>query len=276
MYRYLAVITAFLRPRHLASSFLGLVLAASACGPSTSGNPNPDADGGNGADADLTPAAATMYVHTPDTLYTIDDQSFDLVLVGSFGLTGGDQITDLAVTPDGNVYGITFDKLFRVDRGTGLATFVADVPGIVNVGMTFLNDGTLLATDKAGGVRQINPNTGAVTEVGTFGGGFATAGDLVAVADGTMFAISDEGPVGDELTNNVLLTVNTTTGAATSVGQIGYGQVFGVAVANNAVYAFTEPGEVIEINPADGSGQLVRTHAQMFWGAGVTPLVVVE
>ena len=157
-----------------------------------------------------------------------------------------------------------------------MATYLVDVPGVLNVGMTFLNDGTLLATDKAGGVRRIDPNTGQITEIGMFGGGYATAGDLVAVADGTMFAISDEGPNGDELTNNVLLTVDTATGAATPIGQIGYGEVFGVAVANNKIYAFTEPGEVIEIDPTTGAGQLVRMHTETFWGAGVTPLVVVE
>jgi hypothetical protein len=240
------------------------------------GDPDPDGGANGGPDSRVDPLPATMFVHTPDTLYTIDDQSFDLVLVGGFGLTQADNITDLAITPEGRVFGISTDKLFEIDRGTGVATYLADVPGVANVGMTFLNDGTLLATDKAGGVRRIDPNSGEVAEIGNFGGGYETAGDLVAVADGTMFAIADDGPNGDEATNNVLLTVDTATGLATPVGQIGYGQVFGVAVANNAVYAFTEPGEVIEIDPGTGSGQLVRSHDQLFWGAGVTPLVVVE
>ena len=256
---------------------VALLFAVSACGPRASGLPDPEPDGGTDTDSgNVDPPPAVMYVHTPEALYTIDDQSFDLVPVGDFGIEAGDEITDLAVTPNGNVYGISTDKLFRIDSGTGLATFVADVPGIVNVGMTFLNDGTLLATDKAGGVRQIDPTTGEISEVGSFGGGFATAGDLVAVADGTMFAISDEGPNGDERDNNVLLTVDTASGVATPVGQIGYGRVFGCAVANNAVYAFTDAGEVIEIEPSTGAGQLVRTHDQIFWGAGVTPLVVVD
>jgi len=219
-----------------------------------------------------------MYVHTADRLYSIDDLSFDLKLIGLFGLDeseGG--LTDMAVTTDGVLYGITKSKLFELDSNTGVATFVANVAGVTNVGMTFLPDGRLLATDQSGGVRTIDPSDGSVVELGSFGGEFATAGDLVAVADGTMLAISDEGPHGDENTNNVLLTVNTSTGAAAFVGRIGRGGVFGCAVANNKVYAFTNIGEVIEIDPTTGAGTLRRSYPGMsFWGAGVTPLVTIE
>lgn len=267
--------------------FAVAVLVFAACGPDAesyvdaASNPTADAapmlpDSGPTTDADIPPAK--MFVHTADTLYVVDDVAFDLQTVGSFGLPmseGG--VTDLAVTPDGTIYGITDSKLYRINETTAAATYLADVPGVENVGLTFLRDGTLLATDKTGGVRQVNPTTGAVNEIGTFGGGYATAGDLVAVANGTMYAISDQGPVGNEADNNWLLTVNTTNGSASPVGQIGYGGVFGVAVANNKVYAFTRDGEIIEINPTTGAGSLERTHSGIsFWGAGVTPLVVID
>ncbi len=267
---------------------LALIIAmlASACGPDR--GEDSDAAIGDGPDAaatiDATPGPdvdvppAEMFVHTADDLYVIDDELFDLTLVGSFGLDASEGgMTDMAVTPDGTLYGITKTKLYTLDRDTGAATYVADVPGLGNVGMTFLRDGTLLATDQAGGVRRVDPISGEVIEVGSFGGGYATAGDLVAVADGTMFAISDEGPVGDEQDNNVLLTVNTDTGVASPVGQIGFGGVFGCAVANNKVYAFTRDGEVIEIDPASGAGTLRREYVTMaWWGAGITPLVVID
>jgi len=231
-------------------------------------------DAGPRADADI--AAVQMFVHTRDTLYTIDDQDFTLSLVGTFDIA--ENITDLAVTPEGDLYGISGTALYRIDRGNANATKVADVMGDLNVGLTFLRDGTLLATDKSGAVREINTSTGVANEIGVFGGGFATAGDLVAVADGTMYAISDEGPNGNEATNNLLLTVNTATGAATSVGTgIGYGEVFGTAYANGKVYAFTTAGEIIEIDRSTGVGTPVKTYPSIaFWGAGVTPLVQVD
>jgi streptogramin lyase len=186
-------------------------------------------------------------------------------------------MNDLAVTPDGALYTISSNALYSVEAATGKATFVADVPGVDNVGMTFLPDGTLLATDQAGGVRRVDPANGNVTEIGAFGGGYATAGDLVAVLDGTMYAISDMGPVGDEYDNNVLLTVDTATGVAAPVGQIGYGRVFGCAYANGHVFAFTADGNLVEIDRTTGQGTLLRSYPGIaFWGAAVTPLVVVE
>lgn len=257
-----------------------------ACGPGdrespTSGAPDAAAAGGSDARefADAgPPPAARMYVHSRDTLYVIDDDNFDLVEVGPLGMPPEIGLTDLAVTPDGSLYGISGGALYRIDAATGEATDVADVPGVLNVGLTFLPDGRLLATDKEGGVRRIDPATGAVEEVGAFGGGYATAGDLVAVADGTMYAISDEGPSGNEAQSNVLLVVDPDTGQSVdAVGQIGYGGVFGCAYANGKVYAFTQGGEVIEIDRTTGAGSFVRDFQDMsFWGAAVSPLVIVD
>lgn len=262
------------------------ILWLAACAATTGPGTDPDPDAGtieNGPDA--APVAQNMFVHSPDTLYRIDDQSFDLVLIGPFGLDEEELMTDLAVTPDGNIYGISRTNLYSIDADTGAASHIAEVSSAANVGMTFLDDGTLLATDDTGGVRQIDPASGEVTEVGHFGELYATAGDLVGVFGGAMFAISDKGPEGDEQDNNLLLTVDPETGTGFPVGQIGYNRVFGCAVANGKIYAFTSPfpedgegplGEVIEIDPVTGAGELVRTHPVEFWGAGVTPLAIVD
>ncbi|MBI4511587.1 MAG: hypothetical protein HY698_18275 [Deltaproteobacteria bacterium] len=218
-------------------------------------------------------ARYVMWAHSKSTLYAIDPETFTLTTVGNFA--NGDNITDLAVTPDGTVYGISAAKLYVVDRETGKASYSADVPGKTNVGMTFLPDGSLLAADSEGGVRRINPTSGLVNELGAFGGAYATAGDLVAVADGTMYAISDKGPHGDEFENNLLLVVNPASGKVTKeVGGIGFGQVFGCAYANGHVYAFTNAGQLIEIDRTTGEGTLRKTYPGIeFWGAGVSPLV---
>lgn len=261
---------------------LGGVLTA--CGPSVNDGPanqgEVDAAPTDVPQPDAPPAsplpdAATqtypMYAHSRDTLFTVTPGTFAITIVGTFDVD--DLITDLAVTSEGLLYGISTTKLYRISPSTGKASLVSPVSGRTNVGMTFLRDGELLATDKEGGVRRINPTTGAVTEIGGFGGGFATAGDLVAVADDTMYAISDEGPVGDELENNWLLTVNPDNGQATPVGQIGFARVYGCAFADGHVYAFTQDGKIIEIDPVTGRGSMIKEQPVEFWGAGVSPLV---
>lgn len=218
------------------------------------------------------PPEYPMYAHDNTQLFVVTPPSFDLKTIGPFGVS--DDMTDLAVTPDGSVYTISNTTLYRVDPQTAAATMVTTLGSGAqsNVALTFLPDGTLLAGDKDGVVRKVDPRNGTVTEVGSFGDGLASAGDLVAVADGTMYGISDAGSA-DAETNNILIKVDTTTGMATRVGQIGFGQVWGMAYNVGHVYAFTQAGEIIEIDPATGAGTLKRMHPVEFWGAGVTPLV---
>lgn len=261
-------------------------MLAGACGPSDRNSPTVPAVDGGGDDGDdgdsdsdaRRPQVAEMYVHSRDTLYVVDDQDFDLVTVGPLDMPDGEGLTDLAVTPDGSLYGISGKSLYQVSPITGAATHIGMVPGELNVGLTFLPDGTLLATDKQGGVRRVDPETGGVQEVGAFGAPYATAGDLVAVADGTMYAISDQGPSGTEDESNLLLVVDPVSGEAIdAIGQIGYGRVFGCAYAGGKIYAFTDTGEIIEIDRASGNGSLKRAFADIsFWGAAVTPSVEVD
>ncbi|MCC6998725.1 MAG: hypothetical protein IT370_29205 [Deltaproteobacteria bacterium] len=275
---------------------LGALAAAIAgCGPPSAGDDDDDVqiDAGltkdssvNGPDSTFVPPPVIIYAHSATDLYLVDRTSFAVTTVGPFMTDAANDITDIAVTPGGLLYGISRTNLYSIDRSTGRATLVAPLSGSTsNVGLTFLRDGSLLATDKSGGVRSINPSTGQVTEIGNFGNGLATAGDLVAVADGTMYAISDKGPcptpgancVGtDASASNWLLTVNTTTGIGTPIGMIGFGRVFGAAYANGKVYAFTEDGKIIEINRASGQGTMVKTFTGEFWGAGVTSLVPID
>lgn len=263
---------------------LGLVIASCAQSGSDVAGPREEREDGVGSadagtpdpepQADAAPVITSMYVHTSDTLYVVDDANFDLVEIGSFGMDDG--MMDMAVTPEGDIYTISFNSLYRIDHNTAQAEAVVDV-SYGNVGMTFLPDGTLLAADNDGDVRIIDPTSGEVTEIGSFGNGYALAGDLVAVSDGTMYGIADEGPEGNEWMSNVLLTVDTDTGAATGVGPIGYAGVFGVAVANDHVYAFTRTGDIVEIDPSTGAGNLVRSYPEhSFWGAGVTPRAVID
>jgi streptogramin lyase len=217
----------------------------------------------------------TVYIHTKDKLYTLDPATLSPVLVGAFAAPGSDQITDLAVAPDGTIYVISQTKLYTADPTDGHVTLRSALNGTAqdNVGLTTLPDGALLATDEDGGVRRIDPATGNVTEIGAFGGGLATAGDLVATADGTMYAISDKGPEGDENTNNWLITVDTANGKGTKVGQIGFGRVFGAGFVDGKVLAFTASGQIVEIDPVTGEGTLKKSTALEFWGAGVSSLV---
>jgi len=260
-----------------------LSLTAAACGSNDRESPSrPGADSGpvteptaDSAPPEITPLS--MFVHSDTTLYAVDDQSFDLIHIGEFGLGEEDLITDLAVTPEGAVYAISSDNVFEVASDTGEASLTTEFDGGLNVGMTFLDSGELLVAEKDGTVRRVDPESGDVTMVGKFGGGYGTAGDLVAVSDGTMFAIAEDLD-GEEGDSNVLVTIDPAAGTVDQViGPIGFADVFGCAYARGHVYAFTKGGDIIEVDRTTGEGTLKRSYSDLtFWGAGVSPTVDVE
>src|SRR4051794_32155938 len=100
--------------------FLALILAA--CGPSASGGGDDTsmvdsghfsaADGGDITLADgAAPPPVIIYAHTKDTLYTVNRPGFDVTMIGKFNTAPADDITDLAVTPSGNIYALSSTKL---------------------------------------------------------------------------------------------------------------------------------------------------------------------
>lgn len=218
-------------------------------------------------------STSTIWANDPDTLYQVDPSTFAVTTVGSFGVA--DQMTDVAVTPSGQLYGVSFTTLYSIDMGTGAATAVADVNSSGDNSLTFLPNGKLLAADSSGDVQIIDPTTGATTPVGNYGSGLVSAGDLVAVRSGIMYGTSSTTAGGaDASSDNVLIRVDTTTGVATQVGATGYGDVWGLAYSNARVIGFTTSGQIIEIDPQTGAGTLLASTGIMFWGAGQSPLVV--
>jgi hypothetical protein len=214
----------------------------------------------------------TIYAHSSSDLYTVNPSGWTVTHVGAFA--SGDQMTDIAVTPDGNLYGISFTTLYRIDKTTAHATRIGDVPGSSNNGLTFLPDGSLLAADSAGNLKRIDPASGAVTGVGNFQQSLSSSGDLVAVSSGTMFGVSSTSPGGgDASASNVLIRVDTATGKATVVGPIGFGSVWGLAYVNAKVIGFTTSGQIIQIDPQTGAGTLLASRGIAWWGAGMSPLV---
>ena len=81
---------------------------------------------------------------------------------------------------------------------------MADVSGSGNNGLTFLPNGNLLAADGGGAVKRIDTGSGAVTNLGNFGNGLSSSGDLVAVGT-IMYGISSTSAGGSDATSNNVL-----------------------------------------------------------------------
>jgi hypothetical protein len=199
--------------------------------------------------------------------------------VGEFGVAP-DRMIDIAVAQDGKIFGMSWsegaapNKLWAIDPETANPTYIAEVPGAANVALTFDVSGALLGADKGGRLFQIDPATAVTTEIGA-GNGFGSAGDLVGVANGTLYGFSDAGGSASEAVNS-LVTIDPATGASTEVGLTGFANLWGAAFWCGKVYAFGSDGDIIEIDIKTGAGTLIASKIPAaksgFYGAGVTPL----
>jgi sugar lactone lactonase YvrE len=254
----------------------------------------PPGDGGSGQ-------GWKLYAHDQTRLFSLDALKLksgkpNLVVVGNFSFAPSipaneRSVNDIAMTADGKLYAVTKTFLYEVDPKTAALTKVAEVrdkqqgtpPPMVS--LTFEASGRLLASDMDGALLRIHTsgaNMGLVEEIGSYGQGQGSSGDLVAIRDGTLYGASQKG-LGASKENNNLIRVDPSTGAAARIGPIGHGYVWGLAYWAGVIYGFTSErnnrGKLLRIDPQTGKGTLLLEapyYPYQFWGAAVTPLAPIK
>jgi hypothetical protein len=277
---------------------LALTLLIAACGPSRDHNGSVDGPGGgdatNSGDAvddgcGGIPNCYSVYAHSDTVLYVIDLTTKTLMTVGPFNAPAQDVITDLAVAPDGTIWVISETALYTASSTDGHVTAKGSLAacGSRGVALTFTPAGLLYEGDFKGAICQIDIS-GATPVVGAptmLQNNMALSGDLVAVGDGTVFGtvynLSDAANKGTQL-SNVLAKLDLTTGAVTQLGATGFPKLFGTSFAHGKVMGFSHDGtgDVVELDPAAGTGVLYATFTDpttqkgiTFAGAGVNALI---
>lgn len=163
-------------------------------------------------------AAPTLWVSTGGAgLATVDVATG---ATSSIGSTGG-ALTDIAFDPSGNLYGISFTSLFKVNSSTGATTLVGGLGSVIGTAnaLVFGSDGTLYMAGSS--LYKVNTLTGAASSVGSIG--FQSGGDLAFILGDLYMASS----------GNQLIKVNTATGAGTAIGNLGVANMFGLATPDN-------------------------------------------
>ena len=232
------------------------------------------ADGPDGSDP--TPEAV-VYVHGPTDLYAVDPDTFGMRFVGAFGgACASDSMTDIAVDRTGDVIAISFTKLYRVDPMTAGCELLGLLPRQFN-GLTFMQSPSdpdadvLIGTTLTGDVWLLDVATGGGTRIGRYGGGIASAGDVVSVRGfGTIAAARQQND-----TTDWIARVDPFTGDAVMIGDTGLADVFGIAYWGGSLYGFTDTGTFVLIDPTTGAATVKSTGTLRWWGAGVTTLASV-
>lgn len=132
------------------------------------------APGGSWSGLSIDPTDGTFYASTPTGLYTLNPATGVSTLVGNF--TGTTLMIDIAVGPDGTMYGhaIDTDSIYTINKATGANTLVGLTGQNANFaqGMDFDNgDGTLYIFLYIGSGANVygtvNLGTGGVTPLAT-------------------------------------------------------------------------------------------------------------
>ena len=223
------------------------------------------------------PGLSEVFGQSKTTLYKLNPDTKAVGIVGNF--SGCQDVEDIALDEDSNIYATTPVGLYSVDRATAVCTLIAmgDYPN----SLSFVPANTLDPDVEAlvGYVDdqyvRIDPMTGAIQNIGDpWSNNFVSSGDIVSVKDGPTYLTIKDAPGGSGQCNDCLVSIDPATGViVTTYPNLGYDRVFGAAFWAGSVYGFTTQGELFAVTIVDG--QLMTTPIDTppglsFWGAGST------
>jgi hypothetical protein len=226
------------------------------------------------SDAPVALDGVLVYANTSSELYRVDPRSFAISLVGRFAFDESNQnheMTDIAVNAAGEIWGITFNAIYRIDASNARCTLVSPLEGQYN-GLSFVPAGVLnpsaevlLAVAGSGDYFVVNTGNGRVQRLGSYGA-YASSGDLVSIASAETWAIVKRGG------EDNLARVDLRTGRTTLVGPTGVADIWGVGYWRARLYGFSQGGQFVTIDPSTGRATVQSTASRAWWGAGVTTL----
>jgi hypothetical protein len=213
-------------------------------------------------------SGGTIYAATFETdsrLFRISPSRRTTTFVGYLG----HEITDIAFL-GGVLYGIGFGTFYRINLQTGLGTEIGALKVVNGNALTNVpGHSDLLAASTTGQVFWINPTDAAVTNVGYFGVGIGSSGDLTYIGRTLYATVTRAGYV-----DSFLARVNVGTGMARIIGDSGFASVYGLAPLGGTLYGATSVGAFLRFNVRTGRATLLwSSHLPV---GGLAPLTVLR
>ncbi|GGO32789.1 hypothetical protein [Deinococcus humi] len=223
-------------------------LILSACG---GGTPPPIADDNH--------PDARAYAVTGNALYSIvligngqDEKKFDLNLSGS--------LTDVALAGT-ELYGLTSSSLVRISLTDGAVSTVGALGANDNINALAADGaGNLYGASTGGQFYTVNSSTGRATLVGPMG--LLSSGDLAFNDAGQLYGTVRP----NLATSDSLARIDPTTGKATAIGGTGKTDVFALKFRGSVLYGLTGRGQVLTLNTSTGAATVVRETGLSFTG----------
>ena len=220
-----------------------------------------------GLSGGLAQASPLMYVNdSANRLLTVDLSTGHAERLG----TTDAQLTDIAFSPTGRLYGVTSTYVYEIDPADGSSTLLGphgfggpgQAGGIDS--LTFTADGKLYAAGDNVLIR-IDPVTGVGTRVGALSG-YRSAGDLAVDLQGRLLLTTDAG---------TLVQVDCLNGGAAPIGSLPFQDIYACSGSlDGTLYGLRPNNQIVTINPQTGQSTAVGSVYGDFllgkpWGASV-------
>ncbi|MBX3247003.1 MAG: hypothetical protein KF901_07470 [Myxococcales bacterium] len=180
--------------------------------------------------------------------------------------TPGRDLTDVALHPDGTLYGLTVEDIVELDpvtRGRRVVASLASL-GVRLDGLDVSPDGALYASG-GDGVFRVDRATGTARREATLPSGWVSAGDLSFFEGRAFIAIARNAT---RSAPSSLAELDLIRGTARVLGPTGYACVWGLAEVEGALYGLTCQGNVLRLDLESGAGTLLaQPPGYQFWGA---------
>ena len=184
------------------------------------------------------------------TLFTLNINTGKTHTIGSMHVT----MFDIAQSKSGQLYGVDqSSNLYKISKTTAKVTKISSVGFFVNA-LTFGSNGTLYGAGHSTFLK-ISTSTGHGTKIGSLGSN-QSAGDLAFDSKGNLYLST---------TSDKLVKVNPSNGKTTTIGSIGFHEVYGLGFSGGVMYGLSNTSEkAFKINLSTGKGTSIS-----FFGANV-------
>ena len=205
-----------------------------------------------------------FYANTPDALYLVEPFKRQITRV-----TSANNFFDIDTDASGVLFGMTTSTLYRLDAATSTWIEV----GRHSIQATNNPNGLAIERDERAFVTagnelfEVNTRTAQSRRIGAMGGSYRSSGDCVVTKGERLYMTSSNG-----LRSDLLVSIDGRTGAATTIGETGFSQIYALTAAWGRLFGMTGQGHLVELDVSTGRGTLLHTFAGMSWyGAASTP-----
>lgn len=215
-----------------------------------------------------TPVPCKFYgIDSSSKLWIIDPVAVTASVVGPTGISS---MTDIAITPDDHIIGITSTKAYTIDPGTGAATQLAGSAWLTGQdALDALPDGRLIIGGGSA-LAIVDLGSGAVTPAGTMGGGYVFSGDIAATSATEVLA---SGKPSSGSGNDHLFKFDLSSDTSVDLGDLGAPKVFGLDYGcDGNLYGMLaqSPPKLIGVNGSTAATTMIGSMSggpSTLWGA---------